>query len=453
MTDSGKHRIRLGQAAAVAPGRAVIEEPFPEARAVVWRPRTAGRAPATAFVVTQEVFRGVNRHVSRTLERELGGFLLGNRYRCPNTGREYVVVDQYSEAKFTESNEVRLSFTLDAWSHLGDELSGKFYGKLLVGWYHSHPRMDVFLSAFDVAIHEDRFAEPWMTALVIEPEARRGGFFCWHDGRVNPRDPVEFYELFGRRADASVVDWSNHTSDDPRAARRARSGTFTLSGPTTAPLALPGAQETEPTAAQVAPSQAAPPQVAPSQVAPSQAAREQGRAAAGWRAPRVLVAAGAVAAIGVAVAAVERDRLLSGLGLAPASYSSTPAPGPLVEPPTPPAARPAVRRATATLASGEIEIALTVDGAPARPAVTVNGVPVAAVSVEAPGRISAAAPAAGVAPGDVLEVSVLDAGEPAYASAPVLVAVGAPREAPAAPAAAPRRPGDPSDPLFAGGSR
>lgn len=193
---------------------ALIEAPFPEARLLRWMPeREPGeKAPENevALVVTQEVLVDVNRHVSRTLDRELGGFLLGNLYLCPNTDRQYLMIDQSTRAHFIESSDVHLAFRLDTWAHLAEELNGKFLGKLVVGWYHSHPRMDVFLSGYDVAIHEERFPESWTTALVIEPEKNRGGFFRWQDGKLNPRAPFEFYELVARRAEGSVVDWTNH---------------------------------------------------------------------------------------------------------------------------------------------------------------------------------------------------------------------------------------------------
>ncbi len=169
----------------------------------------------TNVVVSQEVLIKVNEHVSQTLDRELGGFLLGNRYRCTVTGSDYVIIDQYSPAKFTESTEVRLAFTHDAWAQISDELSGKFLGKLLIGWYHSHPRLDVFLSSHDMEIQTERFAEPWMVALVLEPEKHHGGFFCSRDGRVNPHSPVEFFELLERNSRNSVIAWENYRAVDP----------------------------------------------------------------------------------------------------------------------------------------------------------------------------------------------------------------------------------------------
>src|SRR5262245_54284516 len=72
----------------------IIAEPFPINRTIRWTPETQSNAmPAVGLVVTQDVLRGVCRHVSQDLSREFGGFLLGNRYACLETGYEYVLID------------------------------------------------------------------------------------------------------------------------------------------------------------------------------------------------------------------------------------------------------------------------------------------------------------------------------------------------------------------------
>lgn len=204
----GESQLRANDSEYEPAGFAAIERP-PST------PNSPESASNTAVIVSQEVLLKVNEHVSQSLERELGGFLLGNRYRCPSTLRDYVIIDQYSPAKFTESTEVNLAFTHEAWAQLSDELSGKFLGKLLIGWYHSHPRMDVFLSSHDMEIQTERFSEPWMVALVLEPEKHLGGFFCARDGRVRPNSPVDFFELLERNSRDSVMAWENHLALDP----------------------------------------------------------------------------------------------------------------------------------------------------------------------------------------------------------------------------------------------
>jgi hypothetical protein len=49
-----------------------------------------------------------------------------------------------------------------------------------LGWYHSHTRSEIFLSARDVEIHNRYFSEAWQVALVVRPHAMqplRAGFF------------------------------------------------------------------------------------------------------------------------------------------------------------------------------------------------------------------------------------------------------------------------------------
>lgn len=153
-------------------------------------------------------------HVYQSLETELGGFLLGNRYRCPNTNLDFVILDQISGAMILETTEFRSGPANDSWTRLSDELGGKFRGKVVLGWYHSHPRMDVFLSRRDVEVHQERFSQPWTTALVVDPAKNTGGFFCWINGRLNATQPVDFYELVEHSARKTSMAWTNYVRVD-----------------------------------------------------------------------------------------------------------------------------------------------------------------------------------------------------------------------------------------------
>ncbi|MFB3776779.1 MAG: Mov34/MPN/PAD-1 family protein [Bryobacteraceae bacterium] len=66
-----------------------------------------------------------------------------------------------------------------------------------VGWYHSHTRSGLILSAEDVGIWDRHFPEAWQIALVLHPEKlkpTRAGFFCrGEDGVARPGpSPLEF---------------------------------------------------------------------------------------------------------------------------------------------------------------------------------------------------------------------------------------------------------------------
>lgn len=178
--------------------------------------------PNFDLIVSQEVLVEVNRHVSETLNRELGGFLLGNRYYCPIRKRDYIQIDNYSEARFSSSDEVSLKLTHETWQQLQADLDGKNRGKQLIGWYHSHPKMSVFLSPMDVKVHTEHFSNKYAVALVIEPEKMTGGFFCWRWNSVT--DPfadektlhqnarMNFYELKGINSDETCMPWSSEYS-------------------------------------------------------------------------------------------------------------------------------------------------------------------------------------------------------------------------------------------------
>lgn len=196
----------------------IIEENFPKHRTLHLKP--IDDAPQlgdySEIVVTEEVLLATAHHVAQDLTKESGGFLLGNRYECPNTNRNYIIVDQFMKADYTEGTQVSLTFTTDSWAQLTNRLDGKYRGKQLVGWYHSHPGMGIFLSNYDVDIHKNRFSNPWDVALVLDPVKHEGGFFAWVDGNVNPREKLDFHELLEGDSRDTVVAWTNYTAEDPK---------------------------------------------------------------------------------------------------------------------------------------------------------------------------------------------------------------------------------------------
>jgi proteasome lid subunit RPN8/RPN11 len=68
-----------------------------------------------------------------------------------------------------------------------------------VGWYHSHTRSEIFLSATDRDIHNRFFPEPWQVALVLKPhtfQPTRGGFFFREpDGSVRGAASYREFQL------------------------------------------------------------------------------------------------------------------------------------------------------------------------------------------------------------------------------------------------------------------
>lgn len=196
-----------------------ISDNFPKHRTLLLTPNDepSPQGKKVDIVVTEEVLLSTANHVAQDTSKESGGFLLGNRYECPNTNRKFIVIDQFMKADYTEGTQVSLTFTTDAWAQLKNRLEGKYRGKELVGWYHSHPGMGIFLSNYDVDIHKGSyFNKDWQVALVLDPVKHEGGFFGFVDGNLSPREKLEFYELLEGESRETVVAWTNYSAEDPK---------------------------------------------------------------------------------------------------------------------------------------------------------------------------------------------------------------------------------------------
>jgi hypothetical protein len=53
-------------------------------------------------------------------------------------------------------------------------------GMLVVGWYHSHTRSELELTAPDLELHDRHFPEPWQVALVLRPATMRPTRVCFY---------------------------------------------------------------------------------------------------------------------------------------------------------------------------------------------------------------------------------------------------------------------------------
>jgi proteasome lid subunit RPN8/RPN11 len=195
----------------------IHREPFPQ-RLLHWKPsgRPEPQSSPISIIVTQDVLERVNRHVSQDLRLELGGFLLGNRYVCPNSKKTYVQIDDCTEAKFASSTPVSMEMVNNTFLQLCEELSGKHRFKDVIGWYHSHPNHDVFLSPDDIRVHDSRFQQDWMVALVVNPNRKIGAFFRRHDGVLSKDATTDFYELLGIGVPPTktCVPWHNYRCYD-----------------------------------------------------------------------------------------------------------------------------------------------------------------------------------------------------------------------------------------------
>jgi proteasome lid subunit RPN8/RPN11 len=169
----------------------------------------AGNKVPVSVFLTQNAFNQAVAHTSSNLEDEVGGILVGKWCVDPGTGRQYIIITACLPARFTQHGSVFLTFTQDSLVDIHLKIDEEYPEDAIVGWYHTHPRMGVFLSQYDTWLHNHFFPEPWQVALVVEPLTQIGGFFIRQaGGELDPDRYLGFYEL-DDDASQSVVQWNN----------------------------------------------------------------------------------------------------------------------------------------------------------------------------------------------------------------------------------------------------
>lgn len=168
-----------------------------------------GFHPHIPVFVVQSAYRRTAEHAASDLEREVGGTLVGTWSIDAETRQQFIVVEASLPARFTRQGSVYLTFTQDSLVDLHAEMDEHYPNKQIVGWYHTHPGMGIFLSPYDTWLHHHFFPEPWQVALVIEPHSDTGGFFIRQaDGALDPGRYFGFYEL-NDNSGQSIVCWNN----------------------------------------------------------------------------------------------------------------------------------------------------------------------------------------------------------------------------------------------------
>jgi proteasome lid subunit RPN8/RPN11 len=189
---------------------------IPRGRALRWRSAYdfETEAPAVSVFITQHAFVRVCAQAGSDLENEVGGVLAGKWRLDADSGETFVVIEGVLPAPHTRHGSNFVTFTQDSLVALNDALDEKYPKKQMVGWYHTHPHMGVFLSSYDTWLHEHFFPEMWQVALVIDPHAQEAGFFIRSQGgALDPRRYFGFHELLGTKK-RSIVHWENMRSEE-----------------------------------------------------------------------------------------------------------------------------------------------------------------------------------------------------------------------------------------------
>lgn len=174
---------------------------------------------STPVFITQHVMSSIESHVTKENTREVGGVLLGGFYRTDNGS--YVEITDFIEATSALGTDVSLTFTHEAWEQINTEQAKRCPDLQIVGWYHSHPALGVFMSKEDEFIHSNFFTEPWHMAIVVDPVYHNWGCFKWNDGSLERTGGL--YVFAEKKAAKAVRNYVKKLADAKQAPPRAAS--------------------------------------------------------------------------------------------------------------------------------------------------------------------------------------------------------------------------------------
>ena len=157
----------------------------------------AGLEPLVSVFVSQPAYSRICVHSVSDLKNEVGGHPGGTVVPGENH-EQFVVVEHALPARHTRQGSVYLTFTQDSLVDIHDQIDTNYKGQKIVGWYHTHPGMGIFLSHYDTWLHRNFFPEPWQVALVVEPVSATGGFFVRQRQGSAGSDAVLWFLRAGR---------------------------------------------------------------------------------------------------------------------------------------------------------------------------------------------------------------------------------------------------------------
>lgn len=108
---------------------------------------------------------------------ETGGLLVGQA--CEDARGEYLKVVDAIAAHHAVGTSTSLTFTQEAWNGMLTTAEELYPDASVVGWYHTHPGLKVFLSGPDQFIHHSFFRGPRDIAVVLDLQGSEWAVFGW----------------------------------------------------------------------------------------------------------------------------------------------------------------------------------------------------------------------------------------------------------------------------------
>lgn len=141
----------------------------------------ASAAREYRVVLSRHALAAVSEHANADRTVEQCGFLAGKVLK--DKSGAYLLVEQAIPGVGTRRTGSQVTFTHETWDHVHKVIEEKFPDHQIVGWYHSHPALGVFLSDMDQFIQDNFFNAPHSVALVYDPCADVRAVFHWRNGK------------------------------------------------------------------------------------------------------------------------------------------------------------------------------------------------------------------------------------------------------------------------------
>jgi len=149
--------------------------------------KVVARGAHVQVTLASSAWKQIWRQAADETSCEIGGILIGKVYQ--EKEQFLVRVLGALPATHTHAGAAFVTFTAQTWLSILAQRR-RTPGLAVLGWYHSHPGMGIFLSASDEFIHRNYFVDqPWYLALVVDPVSGNWGTFSWAQGNIQACRP------------------------------------------------------------------------------------------------------------------------------------------------------------------------------------------------------------------------------------------------------------------------
>jgi proteasome lid subunit RPN8/RPN11 len=152
------------------------------------------------LLIDHACWEELHRHARQFEQIEQGGLLLGRtsvKQVASLADKKEIIWISQSVASPVAGDAVSWRLDADQWGELMTSALQRHPGLEIVGWYHTHPGMGIFLSEQDLFVAGHFFPAPYQLSLVIDPVRGLAGAFRMVAGKANPLAGFQLLESEG----------------------------------------------------------------------------------------------------------------------------------------------------------------------------------------------------------------------------------------------------------------